>query len=103
MDDTRVQIALAIIGSGILTTILNRIFAISDRKREKDTVLVVGLRTLLMVQIRSLGKKYIQDGAIDADDLDDITKLWNIYHEEMGGNGYLDTIMSRVRSLPINV
>lgn len=103
MDDTKVQIALAIIGSGILTTILNRIFAISDRKREKDTAQAVGLRTLLRVQIRSLGKKYISDGCIDNDDLDDIAELWKVYHDDLGGNGYLDTIMQRVKALPINV
>lgn len=101
--EIKLQIVLAIIGSGVLTTILNRIFAISDRKREKDTVLVVGLRTLLRVQIRSLGKKYISDGSIDHDDLDDLTELWKVYHDDLGGNGYLDTIMQRVKALPINV
>ena len=101
--EAKLQIVLAIIGSGVLTTILNRIFAISDRKREKDTVLVVGLRTLLRVQIRSLGKKYIADGSIDNDDLDDLTELWKVYHDDLGGNGYLDTIMQRVKALPINV
>jgi len=101
MNDPRLQIILAIIGSGVITTIINRIFANIDRKREKETVAVKAMRALLRVQIRGLGKRYISDGKIEHDDLEDILELWDIYHNSLGGNGYLDAIMDRVRALQV--
>lgn len=100
-NSATLNIVLAIIGSGVLTTIINRIFSVIDKKNEKDNVTVTGLRTLLMIDIRRLGEEYLSQGAISKDDLEDIINLWRVYHDKMGGNGYLDNIMARVKALPI--
>lgn len=100
-NSATLNIILAIIGSGVLTTIINRIFSIVDRKKEKDNTTVTGLRTLLMIEIRKLGEGYLSQGSISKDDLEDIINLWRVYHDKMGGNGYLDNIMGRVKLLSI--
>ena len=100
-NSATLNIVLAVIGSGILTTIINRIFSIIDKKKEKDNTTVAGLRTLLMIEIRKLGEEYLSQECISKDDLEDIIELWRVYHDKMGGNGYLDNIMGRVKTLPI--
>ena len=100
-NSATLNIILAIIGSGILTTIINRIFSVIDKKNEKDNATVTGLRTLLMIDIRRLGEEYLSQGEISKDDLEDIINLWGVYHDKMGGNGYLDNIMAKVKALPI--
>ena len=100
-NSATLNIVLAIIGSGVLTTIINRIFSIIDKRKEKDNATVTGLRTLLMIDIRKLGEGYLSQGEISKEDLEDIINLWRVYHDKMGGNGYLDNIMARVKALPI--
>ena len=100
-NSATLNIVLAVIGSGVLTTIINRIFSIIDKRKEKDNATVTGLRTLLMIDIRKLGEGYLSQGEISKDDLEDIINLWRVYHDKMGGNGYLDNIMARVKALPI--
>lgn len=103
LNDVRVQILLAFITSGVFTTLLNRFFLVRDRKKEKDSATTIGIRTLLQVDIRKLCEDYISAGEIRKDDLEDIIQLWKVYHEMLGGNGYLDAIMKRIQSLPIKV
>jgi len=101
MDDSTVKIIVAILGSGLLTTIINRIFTLIDRRKEKDSAAIIGVRTLLKIEIDRLGKDYVTDGSITPEDLSDLQKMWEVYHETLGGNGYLDTIMSKIKALPL--
>ena len=103
MRNEVLQIILAVIGSGILTTFINRFFTVRDRKKEKDSAATIGIRTLLQVDIRKLCEDHIAEGSIRKDDLEDIIQLWKVYHETLGGNGYLDTIMGKVKALPLKV
>ena len=41
MDDSTVKIIVAILGSGLLTTIINRIFTLIDRRKEKDSAAII--------------------------------------------------------------
>lgn len=95
-------IIIAIIGSGALSALISGIFGlIQQRKQEKskNTTLV---NVLAYDRIKYLGKKYIENGQISHDDLEDITRMWQCYHDA-GGNGYLDNIMSAVKKLPLVV
>lgn len=51
-------------------------------------------------RIKHIGNAYIQKGSITAEELDDIISLHRAYHN-LGGNGFCDTIMDAVKSLPI--
>lgn len=93
------QIILAIIGSGLITTVLNRAWALADKKKAKDTGLQAGLRELLYDKIKFLCGKYVQAGEISEVDYNSLHRMWNVYHNDLGGNGYLDAQMDAVELL----
>lgn len=52
-------------------------------------------------RIKHLGKAYIAKGYIASDDLEDLIDMHKCYHDDLGGNGFLDSIMEQVHRLPI--
>lgn len=101
MKDIIITIICAIIGSGVLTTILNRIFVKADRKRELESGEKEAFRLLMKSRIRDLCIKYIDQGWIYADEYEDLHTMWYCYHNKLGGNGYLDHLMEAVNGLEI--
>ena len=99
MDVT--AIIVAIIGSGLLSTIVNRIFSALDRRREQKSGVTHGIRLVLKDRLRFLCVRYIEQGWIYEDELEDLISMHSCYHEVLGGNGYLDELMGRVKALPI--
>ena len=96
-------IIIAIIGSGALTALITNIFNIyRDRKSHEDGI-AEGVQLLLYDRIKYLCKGYISLGQIAPDDLEDLSRMWECYHNPDGlnGNGYLDSLMQAVRRLPI--
>ena len=95
------DILIAVLGSGALSALVGAAAgAIVQRTRKKGGVMA-GTRALLYDRIKFLGKRYIADGEIDAESLEDLIEMHRIYHDELSGNGYLDTLMEQVRSLTI--
>lgn len=69
---------------------------------EKDiTSLRTGERVILHDRIKYLGKSFIEDKEIDFDDRQDLVDMHNVYHNELGGNGNLNSLMEEVMKLPI--
>lgn len=98
MDKT---IIIAIISSGALSTLISGIFNLwSARKKSNDGVRA-GMKMLLYDRIKHLGKAYISRGSITTDELEDLTEMHRIYHYDLDGNGFLDTLMNNVQKLPI--
>lgn len=95
------QIALALIGSSALSTLISCIFAYVTSRRKKDDAVIVGLRTLLYMHLKREGRAYIEAGEISSDDLEDFMKMHEVYHTGLGGNGFLDSVVKQVRSLKI--
>ena len=58
-----------------------------------------GVQILLYDRIKHLCKKYIALGSIPSEELEDLMRMHKIYHDELNGNGYLDTLMSAVKCL----
>lgn len=52
-------------------------------------------------RIKHLGKAYIAAHEISSEDLEDLIDMHKCYHDDLGGNGFLDEIMEQVRHLPI--
>ena len=50
-----------------------------------------------------LSKKYIAKGNITVEELEDLQRMWDCYHDpdRLDGNGYLDKLMSAVHRLSI--
>lgn len=59
------------------------------------------MRVLLRDRIKHLSRSYITAGVIAYDDRRDIFKMHGVYHNELGGNGDLDSLMQQVERLPI--
>ena len=96
-----VTIVVAIVSSGALSAIVNAILTARREKRQKETGVSAGVRMLLYDRIKHLGKAYIQRGSVTSDELEDLIAMHKIYHDDLGGNGFLDTLMDSVRALPI--
>ena len=95
------QLWIALLGSSVLTALINVLYLLVLQRINRRKGVADALRLLLQSQIKYLGKKYIMTGAICADDLQEIIEMHRVYHDELYGNGYLDELMARVRSLPI--
>ena len=68
-------------------------------------VLVEADRTILYDRIKHLGKSYISRGYITVEELEDIDLMHEVYHDKdkLGGNGFLDSLMSTVHALEVRV
>jgi hypothetical protein len=66
-------------------------------------VLIEADRTVLYDRIKHLGKSYIARGYITVEELEDIDQMHTVYHDKdkLAGNGFLDDLMSKVRTLDV--
>ena len=125
------QLMLAILGGscgaaivagvfGLITWRLNRKAAKEDRAearnvadcaargkeiqqlRDEVKVLILADRTVLYDRIKHLGKSYIVRGYVTLEELEDLNRMHEVYHDpdKLNGNGFLNDLMKTVRSLP---
>lgn len=102
------EILAAIVGGSAAGAFISGAFSvvlwILNNRKKKDAAserCVSGLQILLYDRIKHLGLKHIAEGDIYAEDLEDLQRMHKIYHDELDGNGYLDSIMKRVKELPL--
>ena len=95
------EIVLALIGSGLLTTLINQFCNWRIRVAEAKNGTNKGLRLILKDRLRFLCTRYIEQGWIYEDELEDLMAMHDCYHHALKGNGYLDELMSRVKQLEI--
>ena len=104
---------------GLLKWGLERKAAKEDRKDEKEekavekkdaefeeihqslTNLTVAVRTQMYGQIKRDGKAYLERGYISAEELEDLISAHQVYHNVLKGNGFLDSLMEKVKQLPV--
>ena len=67
-------------------------------KRLQDTVnsLIIADRTILYDRIKHLAKAYIKRGWISVEEYEDLKRMHKVYHDDLKGNGFLDSIMAEV-------
>lgn len=95
MDAT--AIIVAVLGSGLLSTVINRLFDWWDKRNGTQN----GVRLILKDRLRFLCARYIEQGWIYEDELEDLVMMHNCYQKSLKGNGYLDSLMARVQNLEI--
>lgn len=61
--------------------------------------LIVADRTILYDRIKHLAKSYIKRGWVSVEEYEDLKRMHKVYHDELGGNGFLDDIMRTVSKL----
>ena len=99
MDPT--AIIIAILGSGLLSTIVNQVCNAINRKAEARNGVQQGLRLVLKDRLRFLCIRYIEQDWIYEDELEDLIAMHDCYHSTLQGNGYLDELMARAKKLEI--
>lgn len=102
-------ILTAVIGSSALAAAISSvsnivIWMLNNKKQgnAQDDAEKEALQLLLYDRIKHNGLKYIHRGCITSDQLEDAERMHKCYHDKLGGNGYLDDIMNKVRKLPID-
>jgi hypothetical protein len=58
--------------------------------------LIVADRTILYDRIKHLAKTYIRRGWISVEEYEDLKRMHKVYHDDLQGNGFLDSIMENV-------
>lgn len=106
------DILIAIIGGGVgaavvtvvgqlLTARQARKYRQEDKERDDIQALKDGVSWLLYDRILYLARKYLDRGYITLADLKIIKEQHRVYHDRLGGNGYLDKVMEAVEALPL--
>lgn len=106
------NILIAVLSSGVLSAMISGAFTIVgksiDRKHSKTDAINSKVDLLAQAQkeicrdrIRHIGKEKIEQGYIEADELEDLIAMHNTYHA-LGGNGFCDALMNRVKQLDIH-
>jgi hypothetical protein len=80
--------------------VLNRRASKADKVNNGNREIGEAIRALLYDRVKYLGQKYISEGGIAMDDLESLLDMHNCYHD-LQGNGALDALISKVKSLPI--
>ena len=96
-----VGVAMVNMISSIIGLRMNHKNKQQQEKLQADRRYNAGVRVLLYDRIKHLGKDYIAQGYIHSEDLEDLMQMHKIYHDDLGGNGFLDSVMEQVKSLPI--
>lgn len=94
-------IIIAILGSGLLSTIITQVCNLYQRRADQKNGTNSALRLILKDRLRFLCVHYIQQGWIYEDELEDIITMHKCYHDDLKGNGYLDTLMTKVKGLEV--
>ena len=99
MDMT--TIIVAILGTGVLNTIVSHVLAARTKKKESEDGVHKASRLLMKTQLRSLCMHYINQEWIYEDELEDLIAMHNCYHDDLNGNGFLNLLMNQVKNLEI--
>lgn len=124
------DLLLAIIGGGVgaavvagifglITWLLNRKAQKEDRKEDRADQeqkdlnaeineikvlldnLIVAERTSMYDRIKHLGNVYLERESITSEELEDLISMHEVYHTVLKGNGFLDSLMAKVKELPV--
>lgn len=99
--DGMTELIIAVIGSGALSAVISGVFTLILRRKQREDGVSAGVRQLLYDRIKYLCKEHIARGYIASNDLEDLSRMHKIYHDDLDGNGFLDDLMAEVRRLKI--
>lgn len=92
------EIVVAILGSGVISTLISCLFQMrSDRKKKLDKF-EEGMRLLLLSALKRDGKDLIAQGRVSKNDYDSFCAMYNAY-KSLEGDGWADGVKSIVDDL----
>jgi hypothetical protein len=59
-----------------------------------------GQKVILYDRILYISRKFILEGSISYEDKTNLNKMYSVYHNQLGGNGDLDTVIRDINKLP---
>ena len=71
--------------------------------QDQMKVALLADRTILYDRIKHLAKSYIKRKWVSVEEYEDLKRMHKVYHDDLGGNGFLDEIMKEVSKLEIRV
>lgn len=91
------EIVIAIIGSGIITKLLD---AALDWLRERNNPMKVGMRMCLLKHIQDYGKELLEQKYVTQQQLNAFEEAYKAY-KDLGGDGFADKIHGEVCGLEL--
>ena len=92
------EIVIAILGSGVISTLISCFFqAYSDKKKKLDKF-EEGMRLLLLSALKRDGRDMIAQGRATKNDYDSFCAMYNAY-KSLDGDGWADGVKEVVDSL----
>lgn len=71
---------------------------IADLHKKVDAVIVAEMISY-KDRIKHIAKSYIRRGYVYVEEYEDLKQMHEVYHTELGGNGFLDDLMDEVNQL----
>ena len=95
------EIILAVLGSGVISTIISCVFQIINEKKSKRTQFEEGISLLLLSSLKRDARDLILQGSIGKNDYDSFMATYNAY-KALGGDGWADSVKNEVVTLRKN-
>ena len=92
------EIVIAILGSGVISTLISCLFQWRSDKKKKLDKFENGMSLLLLSAMKQTGKAILADGTVSKSDYDSFCATYNAY-KSLGGDGWADGIKSQVDAL----
>lgn len=92
--ETIVAIIGAVLGSSVISTILNRIFVITDKKSATSQA----IKYSLLVNLQNECRRLISEKSFTKKDYDQVCEMYKIY-KKLNGDGYADMLMDQVSAM----
>ena len=92
------EIVLAILGSGVVSTLISCLFQLRTERKSKIGKFEEGMRLLLLSAIRMTGKSILQEGTVSKNDYDSFCAAYNAY-KSFDGDGWADGIKAQIDAL----
>lgn len=73
-----------------------------EKQEKMIEALVAADRLLFYIQIKDRIKAAIARGWTTTEELEDLSRMHDLYHGPLDGNGYLDDLMEKLRGLPVH-
>lgn len=92
------DLILAILGSGVISTIISCVFQYVNQKKNKQTQLEEGMSLLLLSSLKRDGKELLAQGKVSKNDYDSFCATYNAY-KALGGDGWADGIKAKIDTM----
>lgn len=92
------EIVIAILGSGVISTLISGFFQMRSDKKNKLDRFETGMSLLLLSAMKTTGKTILEEGTVTKNDYDSFCATYNAY-KSLGGDGWADGIKKQVDAL----